>query len=267
MSVHFENAHHPYYLLTTIRNTKLYSTMLSLLNLINNATTYYNSLSSMTAQQKDCARIFFSRQFCASNIEMAENPNYHSGPSVHGRHPMHLIEKIIRERIQGSLYWKEKCYGLSAATLMDRAVELEYIGGLYGGNQPTEFLCLTLKLLQLLPEKDVIIELISQEDFKYLRALGAFYLRLTGRAKDIYQYLEPLLNDYRKLRVREGDGYFLTYMDAFIDDLLHKERVCDVMLPYLTNRYVLEQNDELEPRESALEDDLEDEESQDEEKN
>lgn len=166
-----------------------------------------------------------------------------------------------------------------AATLMDRAFELEYIGGMYGNHQPTEFLCLTLKLLTLLPEKDIIIELIKQEDVKcvsvssaaltmqgltddltrYLRALGAFYLRLTGKSKEIYQYLEPLLNDYRKLRVRAGDGYSLTHMDSFIDDLLHKDRVCDIILPRLTSRFVLEQNDELEPRESFLEDELDDE--------
>lgn len=52
------------------------------------------------------------------------------------------------------------------------------------------------------------------------------------------------------------DGYTLTHMDSFIDDLLHQTRVCDIILPRLTSRYVLEQNDELEPRESALEDDL-----------
>ncbi|KAG2209524.1 Pre-mRNA-splicing factor 38 [Mucor mucedo] len=184
------------------------------------------------------------------------NVNVNDGVSIHGRHPLHLVEKIIRERIQSSLYWKEKCYGLSAATLMDRAFELEYIGGMYGNQQPTEFLCLVLKLLQLTPEKEIIIELIKQEDLKYVRALGAFYLRLTGKSKEIYQYLEPLLNDGRKLRVRGGDGYSLTYMDSFIDDLLHKPRVCDIILPRLMSRYVLEQNDELEPRESALEDDL-----------
>jgi pre-mRNA-splicing factor 38A len=47
-------------------------------------------------------------------------------------------------------------------------------------------------------------------------------------------------------------------MDSFIDDLLHQPRVCDIILPRLTSRYTLEQNDELEPRESALEDDLDD---------
>lgn len=42
---------------------------------------------------------------------------------------------------------------------------------------------------------------------RYLRALGAFYLRLVGTAMEIYQYLEPLLNDYRKLR-RKSEGMY-----------------------------------------------------------
>lgn len=104
---------------------------------------------------------------------------------------------------------------------MDKAVKLTYIGGLYAGQHPTEFLCLTLKMLQLQPEKEIVHELIKQEDFKYvfnndiqftklthwiryLRALAAFYLRLVGRSKEIYLALEPLLNDPRKLRVRQG---------------------------------------------------------------
>ena len=44
------------------------------------------------------------------------------------------------------------------------------------------------------------MEFIKNEDFKYVRALGAFYMRMVGKALDVYQYLEPLLNDYRKLR-------------------------------------------------------------------
>jgi pre-mRNA-splicing factor 38A len=52
------------------------------------------------------------------------------------------------------------------------------------------------------------------------------------------------------------DGFYLSFMDSFIDDLLRQERVCDIILPRIQSRYVLEQNDELEPRESALEDDL-----------
>ena len=41
---------------------------------------------------------------------------------------------------------------------------------------------------------------------RYVRVLGAFYLRLVGKALDVYQYLEPLYNDYRKLRMKMADG-------------------------------------------------------------
>ena len=51
---------------------------------------------------------------------------------------------------------------------MDKAVKLTYIGGQYAGQHPTEFLCLTLKMLQLQPEKEIVHELIKQEDFKYV---------------------------------------------------------------------------------------------------
>ena len=81
------------------------------------------------------------------------------------------------------------------------------MGGVYAGNiKPSPFLCLTLKMLQIQPEKDIIIEFIKNEDFKYVRALGAFYLRLTGTSTDCYKYLEPLLNDYRKVRMQRRDG-------------------------------------------------------------
>jgi len=36
--------------------------------------------------------------------------------------------------------------------------------------------------------------------FRYVRALGAFYMRLVGTSVEIYKYLEPLYNDYRKMK-------------------------------------------------------------------
>lgn len=79
---------------------------------------------------------------------------------------MNLIEKIVRTRVQDSVYWKESCFGLSAETLVDKAVELVGIGGQYGNQKPTEFLCLALRLLQLRPDFDIICYYIQQEDFK-----------------------------------------------------------------------------------------------------
>jgi pre-mRNA-splicing factor 38A len=101
-------------------------------------------------------------------------------------------------------------------------------------------------MLQIQPEKDIIVEFIKNEEFKYVRALGAFYMRLTGTSLDCYRYLEPLLNDYRKLRKQNRQGQFeLVHMDEFIDDLLREERTCDIILPRIQKRYVLEENNEL----------------------
>ncbi|KAG9302150.1 hypothetical protein G9A89_020584 [Geosiphon pyriformis] len=158
--------------------------------------------------------------------------------AIHGTNPQYLIEKIIRSRIYDSLYWKESCFGLTAETLIDRAAALTSFG-------------------------DIVVEFLRNEDHKYLRALGAFYLRLVGTSLEIYQYLEPLLNDYRKLRRRTLGGDFdIISMDEFIDELLREERVCDTIMPRITKRYVLEENEELPPRISALEEDLEDEEDE-----
>jgi len=49
------------------------------------------------------------------------------------------------------------------------------------------------------------------------------------------------------------DGsYHLTTMDEFVDQLLTEERVCEVQLPRLTQRKVLEETEGLAPRRSKL---------------
>ncbi|NWY10304.1 PR38A factor, partial [Aphelocoma coerulescens] len=126
--------------------------------------------------------------------------------SIHSTNPQYLVEKIIRTRIYESKYWKEECFGLTAELVVDKAMELKYVGGVYGGNiKPTPFLCLTLKLLQIQPKKDIIMDFIKNEDFKYVQMLGALYMRLTGTAIDCYKYLEPLYDDYRKIKEDEEE--------------------------------------------------------------
>ena len=53
-------------------------------------------------------------------------------------------------------------------------------------------------------------------------------------------------------------------MDVFIDELLREERVLDVQLPRLQKRHVLEENNLLEPRQSVLDEDIDDNELSDE---
>jgi len=173
---------------------------------------------------------------------------------VHGTLPQFLIEKILRLKIYETKYWKEKCFGVTALELVDRAVELRYIGGTYGGNQkPTNFMCLLFKMLQITPEMEIVESFINFPDFKYIRVLGVFYLRLVGSARDIYTMIEPLLADFRKIRVRNPDGSFsITHIDEIAHALLTENFVFSVSLPAITSRQVLEDKGVLEPRKSKL---------------
>lgn len=171
------------------------------------------------------------------------------------------MEKILRLKIYDSLYWKEDCFGLTAETLVDKAMLLDHIGGTFGGNRkPTQFICLILKMLQIQPDPEIIIEFIKNEDYKYVRALGVYYLRLVGKSIDVYKNLEPIYNDYRKLRYRSPNGWKVIHVDEFIDDLLKEKIVCDVTLPPLIPRTVLEERGELEMRKSLLDEDDDEEE-------
>ena len=187
-----------------------------------------------------------------------DNRGY-SGPLIRGQNPALLLETAMRDRITDSLYWKEQCFGLNAATLCDRAVELTYIGGTYGvAMKPSPFICLAFKLLTLVPDKEIILEYLNTggEEWKYLRALAAFYARLTFDPVDIYKTLEPLLEDSRKLRQRRKESYVLIHMDEFVDNLLTKDRVCGTSLWKLSARQLLEDLDQLEERISPLQAEL-----------
>ncbi|XP_057792189.1 pre-mRNA-splicing factor 38-like isoform X2 [Salvia miltiorrhiza] len=150
--------------------------------------------------------------------------------------------------------------------LVDKAMELDHLGGTHGGTRkPTPFMCLVMKMLQIQPDKEIVVEFIKNPEYKYVRVLGAFYLRLTGMDVDVYRYLEPLYNDYRKLRLKLNDGKFtLTHVDEYIDELLTKDYSCDIALPRIKKRWTLEGIGSLEPRRSALEDDFEEEEEKEE---
>ncbi|OAV94160.1 hypothetical protein PTTG_27104 [Puccinia triticina 1-1 BBBD Race 1] len=175
--------------------------------------------------------------------------------SIHGTNPQFLIDKVLRSRIYEAEYWKESCFGLTAETIIDKTVfDLKYLGSTITANlRPTEFICLLLKLLQLQPEKEIILEYLRAEEFKYLRALAAFYFRLTFTPINVYQTLEPLLQDYRKLRTRNLDGpYGLMTFDELIDNLLTESIVFEIVLPRLTSRKVLEELESLPSRKSSL---------------
>lgn len=181
------------------------------------------------------------------NLVMS-NRTIQGAKTVHGSDPQLLIEKITRERIYASLYWKEKCFGLTAETILDRALELTSVGGSFGAQQkPTEFLCLLLKLLQLQPSEEIVLTYLDAEDHKYLRVLAGLYYRFVFPSVKVYKTLEPLLADFRRIRIRQRDGTFaLKRFDELIWVMLREEKWFDNVMPRLTKRQGLEDLGELE---------------------
>jgi len=181
--------------------------------------------------------------------------------TVKGTNPQNLIERIVRDKIQASVYWKEHCFGLSAETLVDKAVSLKCVGGMVGEPaKPTHFICLILKMLQIQPDKDIVIEFIRNEDYKYVRLLGAFYMRLVGKPTEVYTYLEPLYNDFRRVRIQETSGNFsLAYVDTVVDEMLRTDHMFNTALPFIPIRRKMEEMGHLEPRVSLLDEQFQEE--------
>ena len=167
------------------------------------------------------------------------------------------VELILRNRVFNSYYWKEKCFGLTSETIIDKILELKYIGGMnHSSNQPTDFICLFIKLLQLNPSEEIIDEYLSDPDLKYLRALTALFIRFAYPPYKIYTKLEKLYCDYKKLVILKSKGYATIHMDEYIDQLLNDEHIFEISLPKIPKRSVLEENGELSPYVSVLENEL-----------
>ena len=167
------------------------------------------------------------------------------------------VEIILRSRVFNSYYWKEKCFGLTSETIIDKILELKYIGGMnHSSNQPTDFICLFIKLLQLNPSEEIIDEYLSDPDLKYLRALTALFIRFAYPPAKIYTKLEKLYCDYKKLVILKSKGYAIIHMDEYIDSLLNDEHIFEISLPKIPKRSVLEENGELKPYVSVLENEL-----------
>jgi pre-mRNA-splicing factor 38A len=184
--------------------------------------------------------------------------------SLSGSDPQNLLEYITRQKIYDSRYWKEECFGLTVADVLEKAAkQLPCIGGL-----PTKFLPLLLKLLQLQPETDLVVQsFIEQDEFKYVRALGCLYVRFTARPVDVYGALERVYNDFRRLRVwtTVTQEWSLVPMDEFVHDLLltntttNSSRALGLALPRLPTRRALQSAGYLDgPRVTALTDVLRD---------
>lgn len=173
-----------------------------------------------------------------------------SAKYIHGIDPQRLVEKIIRERIYESQYFKEQCNTLSVEDVIELGQRLTHIGGIFSNIKPVPFICLLQKLLQIQPNFDRLRSLlIDDTSSKYLVALILLYSRITLNSLDAYILIEPYLSDFRRIRTRSSSGlYCISTMDQFTDALLTKDRVCDIILPRLTKRIIFEKEGKLEPK-------------------
>lgn len=124
---------------------------------------YFSSLHiqhSTSTEQKNTYRWVLAFWLMANRTDPAAK-------SIRGTNPQNLVEKILRSKIYQNTFWKEQCFGLTAETLVDKAMELDHLGGTHGGNRkPTPFMCLVMKMLQIQPEKDIVVEFIKNQDYK-----------------------------------------------------------------------------------------------------
>ena len=75
---------------------------------------------------------------------------------------LNVLEQITRNKVYNCTNWKEKCFALNSESIIDNALELKYIGGIIiNSGQPSEFICLVVKLIQLNPGEDVLREYLS----------------------------------------------------------------------------------------------------------
>ena len=169
--------------------------------------------------------------------------------SIRGVAPQHLIDTATRHSIYQSVYWNQYCFGLNLVTLIDRVPNLKGVGGVYGMfREPSNFICLFLKLLELEPSKDVIYFILNTKSWqmKHLRLMAALYVRFVFPPEEVYIILEDQLTYYFKIAVLREDGYHVEHYDEVIYSFLKDKFWCGITLPPLTPRI------NLPPRQTPL---------------
>ncbi|EAZ63783.2 hypothetical protein PICST_52656 [Scheffersomyces stipitis CBS 6054] len=186
----------------------------------------------------------------------------------------HLIEPIVRHRIQDSLFYKQHLHLTNEASILPVIIDqVHYLAGMDSSGRPSPFICCLLRLLELEPSMEIVqtcLDQLGYNEFKYLTALMLIYIRLVGSSDLVYTTFDKYLSDFRKLRTKLKSpifnekglpiNYRLTYFDEWIDNMLLQERVMDIILPRLTPRRNLVEKGLLEPRTYAVRDEIEEEE-------
>lgn len=174
----------------------------------------------------------------------------------------HLVEPIVRHRIQDSLFYKQHLYLTNELSIVPVIVNhVKYVGGTDATGRPSPFLCCLLRLLELEPPHNIVRLYLAQNgynEFKYLTALALLYCRMV---ENIYPLYDEYIGDYRRLRLRLRSPkfvedlpvhYTIIHMDEWVDQLVENERVVDIIMPFLASRQVMIDRGDAVPREYGI---------------
>lgn len=161
----------------------------------------------------------------------------------------YLLETIIRNRIKDSVFYKQYLFLTNEQTILPVIVDhVHYIKGMNSNSRPSPFICCLLRLLEINPSSEILKIYLNQDKFKYLIVLVLMFIRMTKKSEEIYNLFDNYITNFAKLRIQLNDpefvngipkSYSICYLDEFVDDLLTKQRVVDVILPRLVPRQIL----------------------------
>ncbi len=157
---------------------------------------------------------------------------------------LHSFNETIRKKINRTEAWLNSIADATLLDIVKLGARLDYVGGLVGTDlaaaQPTPFLALLLRLVELRLTEELALELVTQTQLKYLRILGIAFFRFAvkGDAVLVHTALDVGFGDFRRIRIREPAGTFVVRaMDEVCDMLLSEEGVfLGVPLPALMPR-------------------------------
>lgn len=160
-----------------------------------------------------------------------------------------IIETIVRNRIKDSIFYKQYLFLTNEQTILPIIInQVHCLAGLDSNNRPSNFLCCLLRLLEINPSREIINLFLSYPQFKYLTCLTLMFIRLTRSPVEIYTLFDTYNANYSKIRMLSSSpkivngipiNYSISYIDEFVDNLIHQERYLGIILPRIEPRYKL----------------------------
>lgn len=143
--------------------------------------------------------------------------------NLRGRPATAAIDPVGRERLSHSTTWISHCANKPLLAIVESLIDTEAIGfftGCVGFKKPVPFLCYLFRLLQLVPDVDLVRYMVEQDVHKYLRVAAMIFLRLVGDEKLVVFIKETCIDDYRKIRcINEEGSYVILHVDEIVDEL------------------------------------------------